>query len=428
MDYAFETVQARQNACGMLRRLWLLASLTFVGMATWIVLSSSATGDYGSPRCAHLRCDDAAPSLHALAGGDVAGFFRAQQDIGLTSLLLRAPAVAVARAAGASTAGEYRAGALVCMVATALLAVWLAYLARRGGAPVPSVVGFLVLVAVLLLWSRSLFFGHPEEPLAAMLALLAAMLALDGRPLGAGVALGLAIATKEWALLAAPGVVFCAAPAVWKRTAVAAVAIAAVLTATMAVASPDSFRAAHDAQSHAETRTVTPASAWFRLGHKKVVAASATAIAYVVYPPREIGRWCRELVVLLAALTAVLFVRRRGFGSPDALALIALAFVMRSVLDTQVFSYHVEPMLLAVAAWEVAARQRVPVVAAAAIACFELTARVVAPHMSADAFNAIYLGWTLPLAAYMGVVALGAPSAAPGWPTRAQTLFSSLCQ
>ena len=289
--------------------------------------------------------------------------------------------------------------------------------------------GLLGLVAVLIVLSRSLLFGHPEEPLAAMLALVAAVLAYQGRVIAAGVLLGLAIATKEWALLAAPAVVLSGAADTWIRPAIAGIAVAAALTGVMAAASAGSFRAAHSAQSHAETRTVTPASAWFRLGHRKVVAVTRTAYAYVVYPPKEIGRWCRELIVLLAVLTAPLFLRRRGFACLDALALIALLFVARSVLDTQVFSYHVEPTLLAVAAWEVYARRRVPIVAAAAIAAFELTVRVVAPDLSANAFNAIYLGWTLPLAAYLAAVSFGpGEGVAAGAPTRSQTLFSSLCQ
>src|SRR5437764_7590658 len=123
----------------MRRPLWLLTAAVLAGLAAWTVLSSSTTGDYGSPRCAHRGCDDAAPALHELAGGDIAGFFRSQQDIGLTSLLLRAPAVAVARAAGAGTRGEYRAGALVCMVAAALGAAWLAHAAWRRGAPATAV-------------------------------------------------------------------------------------------------------------------------------------------------------------------------------------------------------------------------------------------------------------------------------------------------
>ena len=43
--------------------------------------------------------------------------------------------------------------------------------------------------------------GHPEEMLAAALCVIA-LLVSDRRPLWAGVALGLALATKQWAVLA----------------------------------------------------------------------------------------------------------------------------------------------------------------------------------------------------------------------------------
>src|SRR5207302_1113379 len=49
---------------------------------------------------------------------------------------------------------------------------------------------------------KALYFGHPEELLGAAMCAGALLLAARGRSLAAGVLLGLAIATKQWAVLA----------------------------------------------------------------------------------------------------------------------------------------------------------------------------------------------------------------------------------
>ena len=87
------------------------------------------------------------------------------------------------------------------------------------------------------------------------------------------------------------------------------------------------------------------------------------------------------------------------------LALAAFVLLLRIVLDTLIFSYHLIPMLVTLAAWEVFARRRLPVVAAAATVAVELGVHVVMPHASPSAFNAFFLAWTLPLAAYLAVAA-----------------------
>jgi hypothetical protein len=68
-------------------------------------------------------------------------------------------------------------------------------------------------------------------------------------------------------------------------------------------------------------------------------------------------------------------------------------------------------MLMAVAAWEVFAKRRLPLVAAAATIAFQLTMRVVfdSPDISSYGFNAIFLAWTLPLLVLLGVEAYGTP-------------------
>jgi hypothetical protein len=380
--------------------------------------TSSGTGDYANPRCAHWQCDDPSASIEALARGDISGFFSNQPAMGLTSMALRAAAVALVR--GTDLTSQYQAGAAICCAAAALIAVWVASRARRQGAGVPAVVALLGLWTIAILWARTLQLGHPEEALAAALGLAAVILAGERRPVAAGVALGLAIGTKEWALLLAPAVVFAGSAIDWRRTIGTALAAVALTSGVMAVGDPGAFRAAHEGQRAGDTHTVTPASVWFRLGDKQVIQRSGGEELFRVYPPKLVGRWCRPLVILLAALMIPLFLRRRGFGCPDALALGAAILVLRAILDTQTFSYHLVPMLMATAAWEVFARRRFPVVAIAAMAAFQLTVHVVVPDLSSYQFNSIYLAWTLLLLAILAAAAFSRRaarrSAAPAAP------------
>jgi hypothetical protein len=379
--------------------------------------ASDGAGDYANPLCAEWKCDDPASALHAIAQGDLSGFFRFQPAMGLTSLALRAPAVALAHEGGAGIHGEYTAGAAVCLAGACALAVWLAWFMHRGGARLVVVLSGLALWVTAILAGRALLFGHPEEPLAATLALAAIVMAWSGHPLAAGALIGLAIGTKEWALLVAPAVVFAGAAPDWRRIGAAALVAVALTTGVMAVGNPTSFKRAHEEQRAGDERTLSPATIWYRVGDKHVVSREGDQTLFTVYPPKLIGRWCRPFVMLLAVIAALLFVRRRGFRSPDVFALAAFVLLARVVFDTQTFSYHLVPMLVLVTAWEAIGRRRLPVVGLAATVAFLLTAYAVASSsdISSYGFNAIYLAWTLPLLAYLGYAA-GAGSGAGASP------------
>lgn len=372
-------------------------------------LSASAgpggAGDYGNPVCANWGCDDPSRSLHDIATGDISGFFKFQPAMGLTSLALRAPAVAIAHSGGGGLRSEYQAGTAVCFAVAALLVVWVAWLMTRRGVRLPAVLGALALWMVAIVWSRSQMFGHPEEPLAAALVLASLATAVSGRGVLAGVLLGLAIGTKEWAFLAAPAVVFAGGAGNWLRLGAAALAVTLVTIGVMAAGSPSTFHKAHEGQRAGDEHTVTPANVWFRLGDKRVVGRQGDLVFYKAYPPKLVGRWCRPFVIAFALLASLLFARRRRWDAAGALALAAFVLLERVLFDTQTFSYHLLPMLMAVALWEVFEKRRLPLIAAAAMIAFQITARKVAtdPDISSDAFNAIYLAWTLPLFGLLAV-------------------------
>jgi hypothetical protein len=402
------------------RTLWVVLACALPALAALIAVlmaRDEGIGDYANPVCADWKCDDPATALHAIARGDVGGFFRAQPAMGLTSLALRAPVVAIVHGAGGGIRAEYEGGAAICLAAASLIVVLLARFAWTRGASLPAALSALALWMVAIVWGRALLFGHPEEPLAGALAVAAIALAAARRPIAAGMLLGLAIGTKEWALLVAPAVLFAGRPMDWRQLGAAALAGVVLTTGVMFAGNPSSFRSAHEGQRAGDERTLTPATLWYRLGDKRVTGRAGDQVLFEVYPPKLIGRWCRPFVIVFTLLAALLFARRRGWQTPAAFALAAFVLLARGLLDTQTFSYHLIPMLMAIAAWELFALRRLPVIATIAMVAFQLTARVVASSadISSYGFNAIFLAWTLPLAALLAVAAFRAAPSGTRW-------------
>src|SRR5205085_4236167 len=110
----------------------------------------------------------------------------------------------------------YRMLALPCLLASAVLGVWLLARMRAEGRSRLArgvVLGLCVANPIML---RALELGHPEELLGACLVVASVLLAGSAgarpRPLLAGAALGLAVANKDWALLAAGPVLLALPP------------------------------------------------------------------------------------------------------------------------------------------------------------------------------------------------------------------------
>jgi hypothetical protein len=227
----------------------------------------------------------------------------------------------------------------------------------------------------------------------------------------AGALLGLAIGTKEWALLVVPAVFAVGLGPGWRPAAVACLAVVTVTVGMMAVGSPSTFREAHQQRADGAGNTLTPASIWWRAGERQLLDQRAGFNVYNVYPPKQIGRTSRPFVALLGLVGGLLLWRRGRHDAAAAFALAGFLLVARVVFDTQTYSYHVVPMLMVVTAWEVVAKRRFPFVALATMVAFQLTARgVFAGAGSApDTFNAIYLAWTLPLLGLLAFAALRRP-------------------
>jgi uncharacterized membrane protein len=277
--------------------------------------------------------------------------------MGPVSLLLRAPAVALTRVADDGMFAEYRAGAFVCVLAAGAFAVVLARrMLARGATLAVAAVVVLIVVAGPVTYD-ALFYGHPEEPLGAALCVAAVLAARDARPVLAGVLLGLAVATKQWAIIAAAPA-FLAAPADGRaRLTAVAVAVAALLTLPPVLANVSGYL------------------------EMQKMAAGAGGHLYLL--------------------------RARGRPGLDPLALLALVFLLRCLLDPLSTIYYHAPFLLALLAWEAERRGRVPLLTLLASASLWCVWRSVALLDLPALTNAVYLAWALPMAALLTAHAFG---------------------
>ena len=216
-------------------RLQLPAALcAIVACAALLAFANTSTGDY--PR-------DAAPAMNSMLDGDV-GMALAQQPLmGSFSLIVRLPFAALGRAVGGDDLLVYQLGTIPCLVAVGLLGLALAgRMRRRGQSPGVCVAAAALCLVNPLTW-EAIRLGHPEELLGGALCAGAVLAALRGRTLPAAVLLGLALATKQWAVIAVLPVL-AAMPARRVRAFAIATGIALLLTVPLMLGNPESFSGA----------------------------------------------------------------------------------------------------------------------------------------------------------------------------------------
>lgn len=402
--------RTRENA------VWVALAAASIALLAWQGLGYFGWNDYDN---------EALPAVNALIHGHLNGFFRHAPVYG-GSLLERAPFALAPTLWGGGELAVYRMMALPCLLAVFALGLWLVARMGREGQGRPARALVLALCVANPLVVGVLEVGHPEELLGGALCVAAVLLAARERPVLAGLALGAAIANKQWALLAL-GPVLLALPG--RRILCGSVAgsVAVLLFApfalfahgaatTMAAASPSGA-------------IFLPAQLWWFLGnHDHVVMAGLTGIVMQGYrsPPAWVGPVSHPLIVaLVGPLTlAAWFASRRAargagtlFGSARpqeayALLLLSLLLALRFMLDPWDNFYYPVPFLLALAAWEALARRRPPLLAVAGTAAIWAGQRWVTPHASPDAQAAFFAAWSVPLAAGLGF-ALYAPNTLP---------------
>jgi hypothetical protein len=342
------------------------APVVLVGAAAaWLASTISATGEWDG---------DSWPKIHALTQGNFTEFFRAESLMGPFASLAQAPFAAI------SSGGElvaYRWSAFPCLLAVGLLGLYLAHLARRRGMPPVG----QALIAGLCLFNpltiEALDMGHPEELLTAALAVAAIATASEGHRYRAAVLLGLAVASKQWAVIAILPVLM-ALPSSRIRVAVVSGAIVAVLTLPALIAAPNTFSEVNRTAASMGGGIVTPWSFWYPTAeviteHHEVGSTHFTGHVHRVSP--LVGSLAHPLIVFLAfGLPVAVALWRRGFrlSGAEAMALLALLALLRCALDPVDNVYYHVPLLLALLGWDALDGGRLPLrgLAGTAIALF----------------------------------------------------------
>jgi hypothetical protein len=388
----------RENALCM-----LVAGVSSATMA-WLGLYGFAWNDYDN---------EARPALDALVHGHAVEFLRLVPAYG-GSLVERAPFALLTSLWGGGELDVYRMVALPCLLAAAILGVWLVGQMRAERRSRLSRAVALGLCVANPLTLRALELGHPEELLGASLCVAAVLLAGRNRPIPAAILLGLAVANKEWALLAL-GPVILALPA--KRRLVCTLAtagVAAVVLAPLALVSSGGFTAGTRGIAAPTATIFQPWQLWWFLGHHGALVHGLFGAPKPGYRigPVWAGLVSHPLILLTGAIaTAALLLRGRRIAGRgwrlterDALLALALLLLLRCVLDTWDTVYYPLPFVFALLAWEIRGpAQRPPVLALSSTVLAWLSFQWSPAHLSPDAQAAFFLAWSLPLTMLVAV-------------------------
>ena len=358
--------------------------------AIFLAFQPHSTADYAR---------DAGPSLHPLIHGNFTAAFAHQPAMGWFAILFRAPAVFFAR--HGSSLVEYRVGSVPCILVVAALAVWLAANMRRNKATLLATALVLALAVLGPMNWHAVADGHPEEILGAALCVAAVIAAAGGRsPIGAGILLGLALGTKQWAILAA-GPALLAAPRGRAQIAALAIAIGGGFAVLPTLAgSHHALTTAHDL-SLANT-FVQPASIWWPLGHVQHIPAAGWTVE-VHSLPRWLANLTHPLIVALGVVLPLARVRRRPASRETALTLLALLFLLRCMLDPMTVGYYHVPLLISLLALEALHRRGLPLLTLISSAVLWVLVAHIPWGLEPAKVATIYLAWALPLACYLAL-------------------------
>lgn len=397
--------------------LWLALACAAGAITAWLGLYGYGWNDYDT---------EARPAIDALVQGHLGSFFELAPIYG-GSLLERAPFALAPSLWGGGDLAIYRMLALPCMLASAALGLWLvANMNKRGAGRLARIVALGLCVANPLTLA-ALELGHPDELLGGVLCVAAVLLAARGKWAWAALALGAAIANKQWAVLAI-GPVLVALP--HRRVACMALAgsLALALLAPFALFGGSGFSANLRNAATPGSAIFQPWQVWWFFGHHGHVVRGLFGAVKPGYrtAPAWLGGMPHLLIGALAIpLTAPVLLRLRAvtagrttLGSPrslagpstrrsglaptrsqtDALLLLALLLLLRCMLDTWDVVYYPLPFVLALLAWEASKSVRPPVLVLASTVAVWASCRWLPGFASADAQAAFFIAWTAPLA------------------------------
>ena len=342
----------RRFELAIIAGLALGASLWMAWSHTWQVVPN----DYGT---------EAMRPLNALLHAHLLSFLRTAPPYG-PSLLLRAPFAFLASLAHGTELLVYRFSALPCLFALAGLAIWIAPRLRAAGRSWLSIALTLAVCVLNPVTYYALAIGHPEEALGGVLCVAAVLTALRGHSTWAGVLLGLAIANKEWGIVAL-GPVLVALPAQRIRTMLIAGGVASALLGPIALASASLVDAsARVTVADGSTYFYTQQLWWFFGVHGHWVASMrGQLMPGFRFPPGWLQGRAHILIAWIGLPLSYLAARRR-MARENALALLALLMLLRCGLDPWDLVYYPLPFIIALLSWETTVKGRAPIGAAIA--------------------------------------------------------------
>jgi hypothetical protein len=391
--------------------------VTAAAAVCWVIGGITGSGDY-HPGGAVLG-DNAAPAIAALIHGHLAGAAASQPLMGLVSLVWRAPFTA----AGVALGGDglaYRLGALACVMPVLAATWWLA--GRVWSLPhVAAAVAATALMAAGPITAAALQLGHPEEVLTALLTAGAVICAGENRRWLAGILLGLAVASKPWALVAAPCVLL-ALPGRRLWTGAVTAAVAAPAVGLLPLLNPAAYRAAE--RLIGTVRFATPTSLWWpTAGRRLGLPDSPTRLL-----PLSLTRTGVTVIAfgLAAALIWAYAQRAQSAGWPyaqraqsgrgvrrvDGLALLCLLALVRCLADPAPVDYYYAAVVIPLALWETGIRRQLPLLAVLVSVVVnwlpqDFAAAQQHGTLGLDLLNAVWLAGGAALAAYLARSAVG---------------------
>jgi hypothetical protein len=193
------------------------------------------------------------------------------------------------------------------------------------------------------------------------------------------------------------------------------------------------FVAATRASASTPSSIFQPWQIWWFLGHHGPAVHGAFGQLKPDYRtgPAWAGTIAHPLILLVGfVLSGALWlaVRRlpaRRADARTALLALALTMLLRCLLDTWDTEYYLLPFVFALLTWEVRGPvTRLPLLAASSSVLAWVSFQWLPEHVSPDAQAALFLAWTVPLAAFLARRLLMAALAAQASPTPAATSAS----
>jgi hypothetical protein len=353
---------------------------------------------------------EASPSVNALLSGHIGEFFRLAPAYG-GSLLLRAPFMALSRLWGGGGAAVYRLGAAPCVAALGALAVWIGGEMRRRGCGATARMAAVVVCTAGPLSILALQSGHPEELLGAVLCVAAVLCAQRDRAIWSGILVGLAIANKEWGMLAAGPVLVALTHSRWRAIA-SMTTTAALLFAPFVLIHAGGFVVQTEAVAVHAGGLFSPFQLWWSLGSP--IGAGAR-----IGPSWLAGLGHTLPIAISLPLTIGYALRARHTPDRmrrDAMLLLALLLLLRCALDPWDAVYYPVPFLTALLAWETTSSDRPPFLAAIASLAGSFVCEVApaTPGWNQDMLATAFAIAVVPAIGAMGLRLLGPPTPRTG--------------